>query len=1354
MPAPTQDEAGGSQPMCRLRVQILSARGLAAKDRNGKSDPFVVVSLPGTAESSHQTAVKPKTLDPVWKDREATFEYDVVPEWFGPHLDTVAVDGVDPDVVQAILADAVTPASSAAAQGAAPIAKGARPRSMLSSASARKIGGAATKILSAPVKFGAAGAKAVGRGVPRPMKLRRRLSGLSTPSRAGSGQGAEALVAAATMLAGKPPRGSIQLDEANATVSSLEFVLWDKDRFSGDDYLGECSLLVREWCPNGEADWDKVSPIWLPVASSRPDSEATGEVQVKIGFLEVTKQARPAAAGSASSSSSSDPYTWSTKEIYQRLALASLGSEASAVRAVPASQSVGTAGPTDDFLDDGLSSDTDDDDDDDDEDDDDGSTSVSGSEGDDDDEDGTSLSDTDDEAMYNEHYSSIAGVPDGAGATTPSSEQAAAAAAAVPPPQQGGRYRRIFSRRKTGELSKASSGASTPSLSGSGAPSSMTTPAGEGAVEGGLTGDSGEKRRRKIRGVKGVKGVGRRRRKTSQNLSTAADAGEAKGRRKRRRARDDRKKRDYSFKAEMGMDIIGIVMMEVKKASDLPRWKNMTHTSFDMDPFTIVSFGQKVFRTKVARHTLNPVWNEKLLFHVRRHETNFQTKFQIYDWDKMSSNDYVGGASIDVAELIELAPKPNPATGLYDAGEDGLHSMKEFHLPLTRLERDEDVKFKGTKKNPSLLVEAKFTPYDALRQRFWRQLALQYDTNDSNTLSLLELTSMLDSLGSTLTTATVEGFFHANGKSPDDDELTFDEVIRALEDEIRKPWVQKRRIAEGGLESGAQTPGSLGYVANIGAENNRDLDMTGANAAVAGGNETVERDGYFTKADSEVRAPVPPSAQSAVVGLASEPTSKPIPDLAPPRSSDQQSGGAGQIQRDMSGLSLTSQTSSASSSSASAAPAGVRLTKPRPASSSSSSDPATPSPPALKVEGTPVNDDDASSSVERVIRLKSCPLCHMPRLSKKGEVDIVTHLAVCASQDWRRVDSLAVTNFVTANQAHRKWYTKVVNKISQGNYSLGANSANIIVQDRQSGELMEEKMQVYVRLGIRLLYKGARSRMEGARIKKMLKNMSVKQGIKFDSPSSAREIAPFIAFHNLDLDEVRDPLDSFKTFNEFFYRKLKPDARPNSEPGNARRLVSGADCRMMAFESVQEATRIWIKGRDFTVGRLLGDAAKDEPRLDAYQNGGSVAIFRLAPQDYHRFHCPADATVGKVTWIEGQYYTVNPMAIRSAIDVYGENVRAVVPLHSAEFGTIYAVCIGAMMVGSTVLTVSEGDRVQRGQEFGYFKFGGSTIVLVFESGRMVFDDDILDNSRAAIETLVRVGMGIGRAVDERSSPGP
>jgi len=118
--------------------------------------------------------------------------------------------------------------------------------------------------------------------------------------------------------------------------------------------------------------------------------------------------------------------------------------------------------------------------------------------------------------------------------------------------------------------------------------------------------------------------------------------------------------------------------------------------------------------------------------------------------------------------------------------------------------------------------------------------------------------------------------------------------------------------------------------------------------------------------------------------------------------------------------------------------------------------------------------------------------------------------------------------------------------------------------------------------------------------------------------------------------------------------------------------------------------------------------------------------------------------IGKMMDIAGEYYTVNPQAIRSALDVYGENARKIVPIESAQFGRVMAVCVGAMMVGSIHTTVHEGQHVTRGQELGYFAFGGSTIVVLFERGAVEWDEDLVVNGRAALETLVRVGMGIGR----------
>lgn len=252
-------------------------------------------------------------------------------------------------------------------------------------------------------------------------------------------------------------------------------------------------------------------------------------------------------------------------------------------------------------------------------------------------------------------------------------------------------------------------------------------------------------------------------------------------------------------------------------------------------------------------------------------------------------------------------------------------------------------------------------------------------------------------------------------------------------------------------------------------------------------------------------------------------------------------------------------------------------------------------------------------------------------------------------------------------------------------------------------------------------------------VRKLLRSMSVKQGKKYDDPASASQIPGFINFHQLDMSEVLLPTEQFKTFNEFFYRKLKPDARPCSAPDNPHIIVSPADCRSVVFNRMEDAQRIWVKGREFAIERLLGEAYPQDAKR--YKNG-ALGIMRLAPQDYHRFHIPVDGVMGEPRLIEGEYYTVNPMAIRSALDVYGENIRVCVPIDSLVHGRVMVVCVGAMMVGSTVITRKAGEQVKRAEELGYFKFGGSTLLLLFEPGVVKFDDDLVSNSNGAVETLV------------------
>jgi len=152
--------------------------------------------------------------------------------------------------------------------------------------------------------------------------------------------------------------------------------------------------------------------------------------------------------------------------------------------------------------------------------------------------------------------------------------------------------------------------------------------------------------------------------------------------------------------------------------------------------------------------------------------------------------------------------------------------------------------------------------------------------------------------------------------------------------------------------------------------------------------------------------------------------------------------------------------------------------------------------------------------------------------------------------------------------------------------------------------------------------------------------------------------------------------------------------------------------------------------------------------------GGSFVIARLAPQDYHRFHWPVSGKIKKFTPIQGALYTVNPIAINQPINVYTENKRCVIEIDTGEdrFGTVVMVPVGATMVGSYRLfekdgvELKEGAEVERGQVGGEFRFGGSTVLLLFAKGKVKFDDDLVRHSQEQLETLMQVGDRIGKKV--------
>ncbi|KAL1306392.1 hypothetical protein AAFC00_005099 [Neodothiora populina] len=312
------------------------------------------------------------------------------------------------------------------------------------------------------------------------------------------------------------------------------------------------------------------------------------------------------------------------------------------------------------------------------------------------------------------------------------------------------------------------------------------------------------------------------------------------------------------------------------------------------------------------------------------------------------------------------------------------------------------------------------------------------------------------------------------------------------------------------------------------------------------------------------------------------------------------------------------------------------------------------------------------------------------------------------------------------------------------------------VFDRKTHIKSFEPMSIYVRVGMHVLYYGTEQEkaLHWKRTVALLEDQSKKMGKQYDDPQSVDHIIPFIESFDLQesMSDMKEPDPSkYKNFNEFFAREIKPQARPVAEPENDLVISSPADCRLTVFPTVDLATKYWIKGYGFTLSRLLNS----EPLAKDF-DGGSVVIARLAPQDYHRWHSPISGTIESITEIPGAYYTVNPQAITQAgtLDVFCENRRSVMIVKRKATGKKVAIiAVGAMLVGSIQYNpgIEVGVEIQRGQCLGAFKYGGSTVINLYENADVTLDVDLVDNSTKDVcETLVRVGERVGASPAMRS----
>jgi len=244
-------------------------------------------------------------------------------------------------------------------------------------------------------------------------------------------------------------------------------------------------------------------------------------------------------------------------------------------------------------------------------------------------------------------------------------------------------------------------------------------------------------------------------------------------------------------------------------------------------------------------------------------------------------------------------------------------------------------------------------------------------------------------------------------------------------------------------------------------------------------------------------------------------------------------------------------------------------------------------------------------------------------------------------------------------------------------------------------------------------------------------------GWRMNRPISAQKVLPFIADYDLDVDAfAKSPLE-FKTFNDFFYRALKKDARPIAAGDDV--AVFAADGRHLVFPDVDAADGFYVKGAKFSLAELFGDEA-----LAREFAGGAMVISRLCPVDYHRFHFPVAGVPEAPRLINGCLYSVSPIALRRNVRYLVQNKRALTLVNDTpRFGRVAVFEVGATCVGTIRNFFEPGKPVAKGAEKGLFTFGGSCVITVFKKGRIRFDDDVVAQSAQHIETYARMGDRLG-----------
>lgn len=226
-------------------------------------------------------------------------------------------------------------------------------------------------------------------------------------------------------------------------------------------------------------------------------------------------------------------------------------------------------------------------------------------------------------------------------------------------------------------------------------------------------------------------------------------------------------------------------------------------------------------------------------------------------------------------------------------------------------------------------------------------------------------------------------------------------------------------------------------------------------------------------------------------------------------------------------------------------------------------------------------------------------------------------------------------------------------------------------------------------------------------------------------------IKNFVKKNNIDMSEYEQR--KFRSYNDFFTRKIAFGKR--SVDMNKKAFISPCDAKLTVY-SIDDTSTFNIKDSYYTVKDLLGgnELYKD------YKNGLCL-IFRLAVDDYHRYCYIDNGTKSNNTFINGELHTVQPIALDN-YNIYKRNCREYTVLHTETFGDVIQIEVGALLVGKIVNFHNEYT-FKKGEEKGMFEFGGSTIVILLKKNVVNIDEELINNTKAGLETIVKYGERIG-----------